>query len=201
MKQFKIGLVYTPSPLTNIPRWYSLLSSVGDVSLILPHERNMRYDCVIIPDAGVNTNINAFKNRNYIAIGSEPICPMIEMFRIESLDYYIENDVPVIGVGQSRCLIANKLGQMKCILVQGLPEIPYNHSTHEITILKKEDFIQDFECGNLYGISHISSQHLFPILKDIKNKTINGEMDSLQTADVVNPPTNPLLEIEEKDGW
>lgn len=201
MKQFKIGIVYTTSPLTDIPRWYSLLSSIGDVSLILPHERNLRYDCIIIPDAGVNTNINAFKNRNYIAIGSTPICPMVEMFRIESIDYYLSHGVPVIGIGQSRCLVANHLENLKCIVVDGIPAIPYNHSVHEITILKKATFIEDFECGDLYGLESITSNNLFPILKDIKEKTIKGEMDSNQLATIEPPLNNPPSNLKAEEGW
>lgn len=200
MKQFKIGLVYTPSPLTNISRWYSLLSSIGDVSLILPHERNMRYDCVIIPDAGVNTNINTFKNKNYIAIGSEPICPMIEMFRIESFDYYVKNDVPIIGVGQSRSILWGELGE-KAALTNGEPILLQTKENENIKILRKLDYIEDFESFNLYGIKAIHSLNLFSILKDIKSKTINGEMDSHQLITVNIPPTNPPLENHEEEGW
>lgn len=207
MKQFKIGLVYTPSPLTNISRWYSLLSSIGDVSLLLPHERSMRYDCIIIPDAGVNTNINAFKNKNYIAIGTEPICPFIEMFRIESLVYYHLKGVPIISVGQSRCIIYDTISQ-KCALVGGIPVLLAGERTEHVKVLSKVDgFIEDFEDthieipSNLYGVINIQSPNLFPILKDIKSKTLLGEMDNLQTVSVPLTPKDPNPPLQEEEGW
>lgn len=160
----------------------------------------MRYDVIVIPDAGVNTNINTFKNKNYIAIGSTPICPLVEMFRIESLEYYIKNDVPVIGIGQSRCLIWNQLNE-KSALVQGMPILLQVRANENIKVLKKVDYVEDFESFTLYGIENIASPNLFSILRDIKEKTINGEMDSLHTIDVEKPISPTPLAAEEEEGW
>lgn len=158
----------------------------------------MRYDVIVIPDAGVNTNINTFKNKNYIAIGSTPICPLVEMFRIESLEYYIKNDVPVIGIGQSRCLISDIAGT-KAALVGGIPVIL---PSEMIRVLSKDGgFIEDFESKNVYGLSNITSSSLFSILNDIKSKTLAGEMDSLHTIDVEKPISPTPLAAEEEEGW
>ena len=125
---------------------------------------------------------------------------MIEMFRIESLDYYRVNEVPMIGVGQSRAIIWGELGE-KAALVAGIPILLPVRTNENIRVLRKVDYVEDFESFGLYGVKDISSLYLFDILKDIKNKTINGEMDSLQTVDVAKPPTNPPLEIKSTEGW
>lgn len=197
MNKFLIGIVY--SPQIDVLQWYTRLSAIGEVRLLMPQERSARYDVILLPDAGVNTNMNTFKTKSIVALGSRPICPALEMFRIESLDYYIENNIPVIGIGDSRAVIYNNIEGAKTVLIKDRICLLHNEIVQPLE--EESDFeMKNFAHNDIYGIESIETPLLLNILKQIKYKVTNEEQADNTGVSVSSPnkPSPPAISEEEE---
>lgn len=133
------------------PSIYNILQEIGDVHYLTPKETSAKYDIVVLPpNMGINPNLKCFSHAEAIPIA--PIDPVIEVFRERCLEYYLDLDTIIIGIGDNAALIWNELGNNVAVTSRGLQLID-NKNLHHSNILGARDyFIEGFRVNNLIGI-------------------------------------------------
>lgn len=161
------------------PSIYNVLQEIGDVHYLTPTETSAKYDIIVLPpDMGINPNLECFKHANAIPIA--PIDPVIEVFRDRCLEYYLDLDTIIIGIGDNAALIWNELGNNVAVTSRGLQLID-NKNLHHSNILGVRDyFIEGFRVNNLIGMKEPSN--LGSILLKIRKEILDMMEDDISNA-------------------
>jgi len=185
----KIGaLGVTPESHSKV---FSYLQSIGVVETISATTKRGRYDIIVLPpDTGINPNLDCFKHGNRVLLPISPILPSIEKFRVDCLDYYIDQGTYVIGLGDNAALLWDKIGGKAIPTSFGI--ILKAGPNAEVTG-QEDELIDMFRHNNTFGISDINkglSNVLLTIKEEIKASLIEEAGDEQE----INPnQPNPVL--------
>lgn len=177
MQKAKVGVVYTTNQ-SNAHQIHRLCYAMGlAVQPLMPDAANNRtnVDIVIIPDnIGLYPGLQAFSNAPYQGVGTKPIDPYAELFRIHALDHYIGKEIPIIGIGDGACMLWNYLGNKLAVLGDDtyamLPP-----KTGNVKYTSDGMFVTEFGEDNIYGVTDIYSG----TLKKILNITVKEIIDEV----------------------
>lgn len=196
MKKVHFGLVVSfQSP--DMQKLYSILQGMGQVSFVGPDDRDTRYDAIIIPSAGINPNLSCFAHDTMQHLPFAPICPFIERFREQSIPYYRDKDISIVGLGDSAAIIWDLLSQKVVSTSLGL-RLLTPKDNKEITILGKNDiFVEAFslyqdETSILAGFTSLDTRFSNLVL-EVRN-IVMQEAKRLKVANSDNTPEEGVLE-------
>lgn len=197
MKKVHFGLVVSfQSP--DMQKLYSILQGMGRVSFVGPDDRDTRYDAIIVPSAGISPNLACFAHDTMQHLPFAPICPFIERFREQSIPYYRDKDISIIGLGDSAAIVWDLLKQKVVSTSLGL-RLLTPKDNKDITLLGKNDiFVDAFslyqdETSILAGFVEIGTQFSNCVL-DIRNN-IMKEAGRLKDANTDNAPEEDVIEL------
>ncbi len=192
MNAIKIGgLGVTP---LSYPKLYSYLQGIGEVYSLSPHEKAAKYDIIVVPpDLGITPNLNCFVANGRSYLPTKPISPLIERFRHEALEYYIENEIFILALGDAAALPWDKLGNKAYPSSMGLILLLDNATVVPEKLYGEEgDTVNGFRQGNLFGLVDIDhpGRHLAEMLATMKDEILS-ELSFDEPALVEKNPNKP----------
>ncbi len=102
-KKVRFGLLHSPhaewEPL------YNTIQCIGEYRPIYANDRNPHIDVLILPSAGINPNLPCFIHGDFYGLPAKLMCPFIERFRVHSLQFYLDHEIGVVGVGDSAVIL------------------------------------------------------------------------------------------------
>ena len=107
-KRIIVVAPYTKIPKTNDIRLGFLAYPDWEVRLISPNERHYHQNAVLlIPDThGLNTACDTFlRGENVLPAPCPAQDQAVEYFRLNTMQWYIDKNVPILGIGYSALLI------------------------------------------------------------------------------------------------
>ena len=193
-REILIGLL--PS-ITRNDMLYNLLYDIGDVEYITPTTKSSKYEIIVLPDnMGIYPNLQCFTIGQTTRIPTAAIDPTIEVFRVHSLPYYLEQGIPIIGLGDNACLLYNELGGKVAVTSLGNQLVNILEDRHVIG--KVDRFINGFKYNNTIGLVNykgLLTQILYKLALEIIAE-INNEIDNINTEEnVVITPSKPINPI------
>lgn len=157
MKRIKVGLVISPQMIDSLAATFNILQGVGEVLFLAPDDRRPVVDIVVLPNVGITPNLACFIHNGYSGIPISPMCPFLERFRL-NLDYYIENEIHVIGLGESAAILWDLLSQKCAVTTLGTQLIcPDDLPAHIQVVGKRDYFIDGFTSNLLHGFKYTSA--------------------------------------------
>lgn len=196
MRKVHYGLVVSfQSP--DMQKLYSILQGMGRVSFVGPDDRDTRYDAIIIPSAGISPNLACFAHDTMQHLPFAPICPFIERFREQSIPYYRDKDISIIGLGDSAAIVWDLLSQKVVSTSLGL-RLLTPKDNKDIQVLGKNDiFIDAFslyqdETSVLAGFTSVDTRFSNLIL-EIRN-IVMEEARNLKEANSDNTSEEDVLQ-------
>jgi hypothetical protein len=147
MKKVRFGLV-TSFQAKDMQRLYCILQGLGQVHFVAPDERDAKYDVIVLPSGGITPNLRCFTNGDYQGIPFSPICPLVDRFREQSLPFYKDADISIVGIGDSACILWDLLDQKVAVTSYGNMMLSPRENS-DIEILGKTDgFVSGFSKYN-----------------------------------------------------
>lgn len=180
-KLAKVGVVLTHD-MRGVHQLNRILYAYG-VSVIPLNpdaaDNKVGIDILMIPDhTGLYPGANAFSNAAYTAVGTKPMCPYAELFRIKSLEYYINREIPVIGVGDGAAMLWNYLGHNIAVLEDTkLGLIP--PQTGKVQYKTDGVFVTSFIDDDIIGITDVFDGSIKRILGQVV-KSIADEVAAIK---------------------
>lgn len=186
LRKLKAGLVFTQS--TDLTPYINFLSKYVDVQPILHTYQSSRLDLIIIPDVGVSPILPQFASSAGFPIPTKPVCQYVELFRSFGMDYYLDNDTPIIGVGEAMCI--NWKG--KCTIYNG-KQVCCPTDNKEIIQSTNDFIITSYEnlTDNTYGVDTLNNPLLIQVIREL-TRINNGDGMQAVSNTVIIPPIIPV---------
>lgn len=200
-KRLNIGLVC--SSQADLAKHLSALTVIGEVHFLSPLETKMAYDVVILPDVGVNPTLTCFRHGNYIGLPSESMCPLIELFRLYALPYYIERQVSVVAMGSSTAIIWDIL-KGNAVSVRGKPALLKTQNRAVIVRQTDEhDHVTGFEAPGFYGVPGFEDKEMLisTVLREIRAGLDNSDSEKPAGMLVPKDPDDGEPPMEGANSW
>lgn len=145
----------------------------------------MGIEAIIIGDGcGLDINAQAFLHESgYQPMHTIPVCNRVSRWAHTLLDYYVNLNLPIIGIGDGACVLWNHIGQKvavrrgKLVMVQPQDEVQGIRTVNDDI-----GCVETFAYGSLYGFSDIHDPRLSNALDAIVSivKENRKEMDTEQ---------------------
>lgn len=177
MNKPRIGILYTER--TSLTPYKLRIFSYGTAITVEPGHKFGFIDGLIIPDKiGAYIGMQCFARVTYGALGLRKMCNYSELFRLDQtgLDYYTSKQIPILGVGDGRVMLWNKLGGIATVNYGGTIELIDNKSLKPVNISYNEDrFVQNFQVNNYFGCENINSDVFQMFLNYIREVYLKDE--------------------------
>jgi hypothetical protein len=186
-----IGIVFSPrlESATLLRSFWSY----GSVRLILPFQTDRSLDTLVLPDGiGASVYLSGFSHNTKWALGVDS-CSTVDLFVKETLPYYIEKQIPIIGYGDGAATlysviggkIANVSGELKMIYDR---DIKADCKTDEDKL-----FVTSFNYNNLiYGVeSLIQVRDVLKIQSKLIAEDISRIEEKPKLPSIFNFPRKP----------
>lgn len=119
---------------------------------------------IIIPDGVGLSSLAGFDDLLY----ERPICPRVDRFRKDMLQHYIDDGMPIIGIGDGAAMLWNQIGQKLSIVHDNVVMLPPKDNIQGIVYqLDDLNLVSKFSYGSLYGLKDLVG--LRPLLLKINS--------------------------------
>lgn len=150
-----IGIVFSPrlESATLLRSFWSY----GSVRFILPYQTDRNLDTLILPDGiGASVYLPGFSHNNAKwALGIDS-CSTVDLFVKETLSYYVEKQIPIVGYGDGAAVLYSLIGG-RIANVSGSLVMVYSEDV-KADCKTDEDkvFVSSFNLNNLiYGVEDL----------------------------------------------
>lgn len=149
-----IGIVFSPR-LESAPLLRSFWS-YGSVRFILPFQTDRSLDTLILPDGiGASVYLPGFNYNTKWALGVDS-CSTVDLFVKETLHYYIEKQIPIVGYGDGAATLYSIIGGRIANVSGNLMMVYDDNVKADCKADEDKVFVTSFNYNNLiYGVEDL----------------------------------------------